>query len=207
MHATFIAVTGTDIDVRYNAGIRIRGSGSRNNNPANNRINLPSDRPWQGVTALNFNAVTPQDQIAGSVLHRLAGLPAAEAQGVVMVSNEVNLYGNRLYVHVEPLNSEFAANQFPDDSGGNLYKGRRPNESPPGGRGAGLVYFANNPRAYVSYIKLTNTRAADWSDVIDLTFRLNRSSDEEYVDNVSQVVDIDQWLRFFAMNALLDNSE
>ena len=45
MHATFISADGEGIKVRYNAGVRIRGSGSRNANPPNNRINIPSDRP------------------------------------------------------------------------------------------------------------------------------------------------------------------
>ena len=207
MHATFIAVTGAGVDVRYNAGVRIRGSQSRTINPPNNRINLPGDNPWQGVTELNLNALGPVSQIAASVLFRLAGLPAAEAKGAVMLNNGQNLFGNRLYAHVEPLGAELAANQFPDDDGGNLYKTRRSDESPPGGRGAGLAYFGTDPVAYSSYTKMTNASEADWSDVIELTFRLNRTSDTEYVEKVSEVADIDQWLRFLAMNELLDNNE
>ena len=48
MNATLISVHSDGIEVRHNGGIRIRGQGSRNHNPPNNRINLPSDRPWQG---------------------------------------------------------------------------------------------------------------------------------------------------------------
>ena len=55
----------------------------------------------------------------------------------------------------------------------------------PGGRGAGLAYNGPDPAPYVSYTKLTNAAAADWSDVIDLTFRLNRTSDEEYLESIS----------------------
>ncbi len=207
MNATFISVTSQGIQQRHNAGIRIRGSGSRTANPPNNRINLPSDRPWQGVTALNLNVVAVGNQVAGSALFRLAGLPAAEATGAVMYSNGVNLMGDQLYAHVEPLNSDFADNHFPLDSGGNLYKGRRPNESPPGGQGAGLAYFGPDPAPYVSYTKLTNESQADWSDVIRLTDVLNNSPDDEYLDQVAQVADIDQWLRFFALNVLVSNTE
>lgn len=175
-NATFIAVTGTGIDVRYNTGVRYRGSGSRGHNPPNNRINFPADHAWQGSTALNINADTIADQIAGSALFRLAGLPAAEAKPVRMFSNGVNLYGNELYAHVEPLNSDFAGNQFPLDSSGNLYKGRRPDESPPGGRGAGLAYHTLpdgtvDEAGFLSYVKLTNASVADWSDVIESTLR------------------------------------
>ena len=207
MNATFVSVTGTDIDVRYNAGVRYRGSGSRNGSPPNNRINIPHDRPWQGTTELNLNWNVVHEQVVGSALFRLAGLPAAEAKAVRMLNNGTDLYNGRLYAHLEPLGGEFANNHFPTDSNGNLYKGRRPNESPPGGKGAGLRYNGPDPGPYVSYIKLTNSAEADYSDVIELTARLNLSSDEDYVAEVSAVVDVDQWMRFFALNALLDNSE
>ncbi len=206
MNATFISVTGTGVEVRYNVGVRIRGSGSRGNNPPNNRINIPADNPWHGVTALNINAVSIHAQIAGSALFQLAGLPAATAKAVRLFSNGVDLQ-NGFYAHLEPLNSEFAANHFPEDDSGNLYKGRRPNESPEGGQGAGLAYFGPDPLPYVSYTKLTNAAAADWSDVIDLTFALNETSDETYSAELESVADVDEWLRFLAMNALLDNRE
>jgi len=207
MNATFISSIGGQIEVRYNAGLRVRGSTSRNRNPPPNRINLPSDNSWNGVTALNLNSVAPQNQVAGAVLFALVGLPAAHAMPVQYLTNGTNLTGGGFYAYVEPLNSEFADNHYPDDGGGNLYKGRRPNESPPGGRGAGLRYFADDPAAYFSYLKLTNGADADWSDVIDLTFQLNNSSDASYIEDISQVIDIDQWLRFFAFNALIGNNE
>ena len=207
MNATFISVNGDGVRLRYNTGIRMRGSGSRRANPPNNRINFPSDDPWQGVTAINLNQDNVHNQVAGSVLFRIAGLPAAEAKPVRMLSNGVDLFEGQFYAHLEPLNSDFADNQFPLDANGNLYKGRRPNESPPGGRGAGLAYQGPDPLPYVSYTKLTNSSEADWSDVIQLTDVLNNSADETYLDDVSQVADIDQWLRFFAMNAVLGNTE
>ena len=225
MNATFIAVSGTGVDVRYNAGVRIRGSNSRNNDVPNNRINLPADTPWQGITRLNVNAITPHDQIGGSALFRLAGLPSPEAKSVFMYNNGVNAFGGRLYAHVEPLGRDFVDNQFPNDGGGNLYKGRRDNESPPGGRSAGLRYYGPQPPAgesnpYVSYTKLTNESEQDWSDVVNLTYQLNDCSandqfrqcddnqyPDDYIERVGEVADIEQWLRYLAMNALLDNNE
>ena len=211
MNATFISVNQDGTKVRYNAGVRIRGSGSRRANPPNNRINIPSDRPWEGVTAINLNVTTIQDQIAGSALFRLAGLPAADAKAITLISNGVNLMQQErqqpFYVHVEPLNGDFAEKHFPDDSGGNLYKGRRSNESPPGGMGAGLLHHGQDPGPYVSYTKLTNASEADWSDVINLTDVLNNAPDATYLEQVATVVDVDQWFRFMAFNALLGNTE
>ena len=208
-HATFISVDNEGTKIRYNTGVRIRGSGSRNANPPNNRINFPSDDPWNDVTSINLNVDTIQDQIAGSALFRAFGLPAGEAKAVRMFSNGVNLRAGQggFYAHVEPLNSEFAANQFPEDSNGNLYKGRRSNESPPGGRGAGLAYHGPDPGPYVSYLKQTNAGEADYSDVINLTDVLNNAPDETFLADVSRVVDIEQWINFFALNALISNTE
>ncbi len=207
MNATLISVHSDGMEVRHNAGIRIRGQGSRSHNPPNNRINLPSDRPWRGVSALNINANQIQDQIAGSLLFRLAGLPAAQATAVRMFSNGVNLYEDQLYAHVEPLNSSFASDHFPLDPNGNVYRGNRASNSPPGGLGAGLYYRGPDPEPYVSYGKLTNASQADWSDVIHLTDVLNNAPDETYLEQVAEVIDIDQWLRFFGLNALLSNTE
>lgn len=209
MNATLIVVDSSGIDVRYNAGVRIRGSGSRNDNPPNNRINFPSDRPLRGLTSVNINTNNPRNQIAGSALFRLAGLPAAQARAAILYSNGVNLKGGQqVYAQLETLNSDYTRNQFPTDSDGNLYKGRRSNESPPGGRGAGLRYFGDAPEAYVSYTKLTNASTADYSDVINLTFQLRDDAPEEtYVQEIEGMADVDQWLRFFALHALLDNTE
>jgi hypothetical protein len=208
MNATFLAFTPGGLEQRHNAGVRIRGSGSRNATPPNNRINLPSDRSWRGVTELNLQVIAIHNQIAGSLLFRLAGLPAAHATAAVMYSNGRNLRGDGgLYAHLEPLNGEFADEHFPLDGGGNLYKGRRPDESPPGGQGAGLVHFGPDPEPYVSYTKLTNRSQADWSDVIELTDVLNNAPDETYLQELARVVDIDQWLRFLAMNVIVSNTE
>lgn len=161
MNATVVSVNSDGIEMRHNAGVRIRGSGSRGANPPNNRVNLPADRPLDGTTAINFNVDTVRNQVAGSVLFRLAGLPAAEANGARMYSNGADLMQGGQYAQVEPLGSEFADKHFPLDSGGNVYKGRRSNESPPGGLGAGLRYFGEDPAPYVSYTKLTNESLAD----------------------------------------------
>ena len=205
MNATFISFTGTGIDVVHNAGVRMRGHSSRNRTPPNNRIDFPSDNPWHGVTGINLNVVAIENQIAGSVLFQLAGLPTTEARPVTMFSNGIDLRRGRFYAHLEVPNDEFAANHFPLDPGGNVYKGRRAGES--NGLGAGLEYFGPDPTPYLSYEKSTNEGAADWSDVIELTDVLNNTPDDEYRSSVEAVVDVKQWLRVLALTALLGNSE
>ena len=79
MNGTLIRVSGTGIDVRYNVGIRNRGGASRIGPPNNFRINLPHDAPLNGVTEFNLNSRYVHSQILGSVIYRLAGIPAAAA--------------------------------------------------------------------------------------------------------------------------------
>lgn len=206
-NATFIAVDGTGVDIVYNAGIRIRGSASRSNQIPNNRISIPNDRPWNGVTRVNMNAANPANQVAGAALFRLAGVETADARAVRMFSNGIDLKNGGYYAHVEVLDGEYAANHFPHDPDGTVYRGRRNDESPPGGQSAGLVYNGPDPLPYVSYVKNTNSSQADWSDVINLTNVLNNAPDASFVQDVQQVANVEQWFRAFAMNSLLSNNE
>ena len=227
-NASFVIWDGTGVDVRHTSGIRIRGSASRSNAIKSNRINFPTDNPWHGLVSLNINAPNTVNQISGSALWRLGGLPVADASAVRMYSNGTDLKNGGVYNYLETPNSDMAANQFAGDSNGNFYRGRRSNESPPGGMSAGLAYLGpistpapeppNNP--YASYAKITNSGEADWSDVAELTYRLNDCGTdgvfrqcvlgeypEDYVTRVEEVANIDQWLRTLAMSAMLDNSE
>ena len=229
-NASFVVWDGTGVDVRHTAGIRFRGSLDSRRIQAikSNRINLTAEDPWNGVSQLNVNATAPMDQLSGSALWRLSGLPAADASAVRMFSNGEDFKNGGVYAYLETSNSDMVSNQFAGDSAGNLYRGRRDNESPPGGQSAGLRYFGSisvpapdppdNP--YVSYQKLTNSPEADWSDIAELTYQLNNCADDgpfvqcedgqypiNYISNVEQVANIDQWLRSLALSALLDNNE
>ena len=129
-NATFIATVGGVTESRYNAGVRYRGSGTRTNAIPNNRINLPSDRPWQNVTQLNINSNNPQNQVAGSVLFAMAELPAGDMIPVRMLSNEQDLARGGFYAYVEVLNGDWADRHFPNDAQGNVYRGRQRTKGP-----------------------------------------------------------------------------
>ncbi|MEA3226982.1 MAG: CotH kinase family protein, partial [Planctomycetota bacterium] len=111
------------------------------------------------------------------------------------------MYGS--YAHVEVIDSDFTDKHFPDDGAGNAYKCMR--DAGP----ADLQYRGENYNSYRnSYLKRTNTAEDNFSDVIDLCYALsNNTPDSIYVEEVNRVINVDQWLRYFAINALLDNSE
>ena len=206
-NATLIWSYGGRTETRYNVGIRYRGSDSRPTNPPNQRFNIPSDRPLLGNTQFNIGGNNPDDQIAGSALWALANEPAADAWPVRVLQNGIDLNRNGYFAQVEVLNSDWAQRHFPLDGNGNGYRGRRANEGPPGGRGAGLQYFGEDQLSYVSYLKQTNRSEADWSDVVRLTDALNNTPNETYLEEVGQVLNIDQWLRSIALTEVTGYGE
>ncbi|MHB9047020.1 MAG: lamin tail domain-containing protein [Pirellulales bacterium] len=208
MNGTLVTVDGTGTDVRYTIGIRNRGSGTRSRTPHNYRINLPNDHPFHGLTAIDLNTQYTHSQTAGNAIFLEAGLPAPYGTPIQVRTNNVNLanptsnqFGS--YFRFEPYASEFADEHFPNDPSGNIYKGVS-TSSPD----ADLRYINENPNSYrMSYSKETNIAADDWSDLIELVRVLNTTPDDQYTQEVNRVVNVDEWLGYFAVNALVGNRE
>ncbi|MBT6463215.1 MAG: tandem-95 repeat protein [Opitutae bacterium] len=214
VNSTFVTSFDGKTEVCYRVGMRYRGSGSRGSNPPPYRINLSRDDPWEDLTRININPVNWYSQLAGSAIFNQLGLPAARATAIDFFINGQHQQSNGHYVQLQPLSTEFVESTFPRDSNGNLYKGRRKgSESPQGGLGSGLVYHPGNTTAYSSYIKLTNSTTENWSDVIALTKALSEISNQtNFFDPnspppIHSHLDLDQWLKYFALHALLSNNE
>ena len=212
MNATFIAVDGTGTDLRYLAGVRNRGNGSRLGPPNNYRVNLPADRDWHGVVAVNFNAYYVHSQVIGSAVHRLAGIEAPDAAIASLRVNGEDLAqpgGPRMfgrYVKLEEADSDFAANHFPGDGNGNYYANFRTSLAPQ--NEANLRWEGADPDVYRDrYNKQTNVGEDDWSDLIRLLDVLNNAPDATYLQSVGEVIDVGQWFRYLALDSLMLNRE
>ncbi len=211
MNATFVSADGVDTKSRYTVGVRNRGNGSRRLPPNNYRVNFRHDDPWKNVTAININSKYTYLQLVGNSIFRLAGLYAADATAVQVRVNGQNLavtetipsrmYGT--YVHLEVLDGDFAATHFPDDGGGNMYKAAIYPQV------ADMTYLGTNPADYVArgYSKGTNESENDWTDLFEMTNVLENEPDATYTDRLEQVVDTDQWIRWYAVQALIGNGE
>ncbi|HUF62906.1 MAG TPA: lamin tail domain-containing protein [Verrucomicrobiales bacterium] len=220
MNATFIAGRGAEWEVRYLAGVRYRGNSSRNQVPPTLRVNLAGDRPWNGETSLNLNARFGFLQaLAMETFHR-AGLPAPEARLVRLhingidqmppSSNTATHYG--AYVHMQPLGSDFVTDQFPGDDGGNLYNKRSADPSRDRKRwgvhfDTQIVYNQPDWHRMDQWSKATNAAADDWSDLQDFIVTVNEAPDATYLEEMSARIDIEQWLRWFALMVLMNNLE
>ena len=103
MNGTFINREGGKISVRYNVGVRLRGTTSRAAAHKSRRVNFPNDQPWQNRTAINLNAISPHVQELGSALFRMAGLPAPCARAVRVLENNQPLGGPSQFHHYAEL--------------------------------------------------------------------------------------------------------
>jgi hypothetical protein len=207
-NATLIAVEGADTQIRYNCDLRRRGASSFGSSPPTMKFNIPTDRLYKNKSSMNLNSVNTWAQVLGAAVSAKAGLPGAYARGVQVRFNGVNesrsdsqQYG--AYAQVEALNDEWARDHLPEDANGNLYSKRRPE--------CGLRYQGPSPEAYMgcAYDKESNRSENDWTDLMNLTFALDPTTtgDADYVRAVHQNLNVELWMRYFAVLFLLNYNE
>ncbi len=213
-NVTLIARQGSDVDIRYQCGLRVRGAGSRGRNPRNNRLNIPRDRAWNGVTKINLNTQFIYLQLLGSRLSLASGIEAAAAKPVQLRHNGINRaednqngrrYGS--YLHVEAIDGDWADIHYALDPAGNVYSKGRPDvkwDVRYGGDGV-----SPNPGAYISdgWSKGSNESANQWDDLHQLFITMNNASGTGYLEQISGVVDVDQWARWFAYMTIVLSRE
>jgi hypothetical protein len=232
MNGTLIRVNGLGTEVRYNTSFRNRGQGSRPAHPHNINASIPGDRSLSGIRGLDFNTRTVHSQAAGNAVFSAAGLPNAYGAAAQLRINGNNLanatptggidtYQFGSYYCFEPYDGDWAAAHFPLDPSGNMYKGKSWFDTVELVPHADLVYRGTNVALYRmayspsgptsssgAYAKQSNDSEDDWSDLINLTYALSTNTpDSNYLSAVSQVANIDEWLRYLAVNSLVINME
>ncbi|MFM1770623.1 MAG: Inner spore coat protein, partial [Verrucomicrobiota bacterium] len=214
---TLVTTDAEGTKIRYGAGMRIRGAGSRSRNPKNNRINIPNDNPWNGLNAINLNAQFVHAQLMGAAVARKAGLPASEARVVQYRTNGVNPAplaapangsssgaGYGTFLLVEPVNGDLAANLFPEDGDGNVYRASTGNHN------ADLTYLGAAPSAYLGrgYTKTSNQTENDWTDLLAMTAVFSQASTPaDFVAAISTNINVTFWMRYFAVGSLINYGE
>ncbi|MDB6031640.1 MAG: hypothetical protein JWM16_1978 [Verrucomicrobiales bacterium] len=218
MNGSFVSMDGTGTEVRQVLGFRNRGHGSRTARPNNIRVEFSNDNRWKGVRSMNLNTRFTHAQVFGSALFQKSGLPMANSKPVQVRINGTTagggapLYGS--YAHNEELSSEFTDIHFPENSGGNVYRGIRI-DSPLAY--ADLTYLGPDvsscqgyPNCYTNlYFKQNNVSEWDFSDLIELTRVLSDASltGTQYVSEVRRVFNVEDAMLYYALNTLVDNRE
>ena len=220
MNATWITSDGTSKELRYLAGVRNRGHGSRSRQPQSFNISFENDVTWKGVVSLNLNTQQTHSQLFGSALFRAAGLASPDSRQAQLRVNNVDPTGGGgspdfgFYCANEVQNSDFTNHHYPLDSSGNLYRSQRLDSNAQQGD---FSYIDNNPVSYQPvWFKHTNSSENDWSDLIALCLAcskghsdasFNTTYDAGYEAGVQAHANVRQWMRFFAVETIVDNSE
>ncbi|MCD6385413.1 CotH kinase family protein, partial [Candidatus Sumerlaeota bacterium] len=190
--ATFIGNNQAFLGVK----VRYRGQSSRLHWKKSFHIEFSPHYPFEGRSVLNLNGSFWERQFTGAYLYSLTGIPTPEVKLVRLVFNGEDL---QTYAQVEPVDDNFIARWFPNDSGGNLYRGVG---------GANLDFRGEDKSAYrLNYKKYNNKREDDYSDIIELCRAFSYPSDEDYVERLKQIIDLDEWITYFAATAALGNQE
>ncbi len=224
MNGTFITHDGTGIQTVYNAGFRNRGLGSALGPPNNFHVSLRSDDKWNGRASMALNCQWGYSQVLGNTLFDLAGIPPQEAAIVRVRVNGTDLSesGNRMYgryARVESRGGDWAERHFPNDPDGNFY--RLDDHAYPQGdpRSGEFSYEGSDPASYSdTFFKETNKDDNDFSDLINLARIVSAPAtggnagqpaiaDSAYPAAVEAVLDLDQFYRFIATDALIGNQE
>ncbi len=229
MNATWVTIdgdssSGTTTRLNYSAGVRNRGHGTRSSNPNNYHVNFPGDHPWKNVTGINLNSQFAFSQVLGSAVFRRAGVPMAQSRAVQLRVNGTNLmslaglpnlnsYGS--YAANEQYNNDFIQRAFALDPYGNSYRGIRDQSLCDTSHNSvadlswqGASYAV--PAYTNAYFKQNNFLENDWSDLLDLIAVLNSANGYQpanYATDVQRRVNVDEWMKYMALNTLLDNDE
>ena len=183
-------------EVFYNVGLRYRGETTRDVWPRPYRIKFRDEHEFEDRERVNLVSDALGREALSHDLFQRAGLPAPGIRFVRLYVNETQ-QGD--YLDVEQVDNDFLEAHFPDDDSGNLYRGIDH---------ADLSYRGPDPDSYrLYYVKKNNEDADDYSDVIALTDALDNSPDETFRAEAEAVADMRQWLRWFALQAVLDNHE
>lgn len=168
-NATLVVTRGSETTIRYRASMRIRGNSSRYYQFKPLRIALPSDTPWDGVTAFCLNPRSSHLQFLGSRLMQAAGLRGEDTVPVELRRNGLESttsagmtpdFGK--WVRVEDFGGEIIDAHWPLANDGNAYKKRRPDRY---WRNTGWIVPANANGTIDGWSKQNNAAANDWSDL------------------------------------------
>ncbi|MDB6154397.1 MAG: hypothetical protein JWL90_2850, partial [Chthoniobacteraceae bacterium] len=171
---TLIVTRGTETEIHYRAGMRIRGNSSRSYQFRPLRITAPNDDPLSdGSVKFNLNPKAAPLQYLGQRTMQVMGLAASDAIPVEVRRNGVEFttstgstpdYGK--WTRVEAEDGAFASNHFSSSDGGNLYKkidnGLQTNYY---WRSAGYTEPTTPDSSPDGWSKSNNSSANDWSDL------------------------------------------
>jgi hypothetical protein len=200
-----LAVDGRTIK---DTGFRYKGNGSYSPMAGMHRsIKVKTDlfggkSDWDGLETLNFNSggrdPSRTREAMAFAIFRMAGVPAARTAYAEMRYTVPGLheraYGG-LFTVIENVNKQFLKHHLPPGTG-LLMK--------PEGMGNGLAYFGESWGNYTHvYRPQREATPAEAKRVIEFARLVNAGTVEEFRAKIGSFLDVDAFLRFLAVHALI----
>ena len=208
--AMFIYDYGTKRDTLRDVGFRLRGNSSRYSKKKSFKISFNeyvSGRKYQDVKKINLNGQHNDPTLIREKLFydtwKKAGMVERRTSFVRMYINNT-YYG--LYTNLEEFDKEWLQRVYGEKSG-NLYKCTYP---------ADLVYHGTDQQIYKdiqstsstggrAYDLQTNDVLDDYSDLVDLITTLNQPADAAFALKIAQKINIEDFLKAFALDVATGN--
>ena len=208
--ATFIYDYGSGRDTVQNVGFRLRGNTSRFSAKKSFKISFNeyvAGRRYQEVKKINLNGQHNDPTMIREKLFydswKNAGMPERRTSFVNVYINH-NLYG--LYTNLEEFDKDWLQRAF-NENDGNMYKCTYP---------ADLVYHGTNQQTYKdiqsssatggrAYDLQTNEAEDDYSDLVELITVLNMPADDVFAAAIDQKLNVDGFLKAFAIDVASGN--
>jgi hypothetical protein len=208
--ARFIFDDDVKKDTLENIGFRLRGNTSRYAQKKSFKISFNeyvSGRKYQGVKKINLNGEHNDPTMIREKLFydiwKKAGMVERRTCFVKVYINQA-YYG--LYTNLEEMEKEWLTRVY-QQNGGNLYKCTYP---------ADLVYLGDDQQTYKNllnssatggrvYELQTNKSQDDYTRLVELISVLNQQSNEQFVTNISQIMNVDLFLKALAIDVATGN--
>lgn len=200
-------------------GLRYRGSPfrRRGGNPSGYSFHTPRDNRLLGVHEFTINSIPDEDptgqrEVIGYWMARQLGIPSPHSTYIhLFVNGQASALLSPINTDVHHINSDYVRTWYPDDDMGELFKGDDWFEfndaiSDFQDRDARLEEYrlADGSFNKTRYRWIWNKRSNRWLDddynrFFQMVEALNTPGDQPYTAAVESLIDIDQWLRTFAM--------
>jgi spore coat protein CotH len=202
---TFDGKTYKDVGVRYKGNYTFMATAKSLKKSLKFDLNRHVDgQKLDGLTMLNFNCgvsdPTKAREAFAYAYFREAGVPAPRTSFAELTLSVPGKYDREfvgVYTLVEQVNKGFLKRHFGDGTG-MLLK--------PEGLHGGPAYLGANWRAYEGRYKPKNTPTDEQKKrLIAFTKLISGGSDEDFAKQIGSYLDVEAFLRFIAVNALLSN--
>jgi hypothetical protein len=208
--ARFIFDDNVNRDTLDSIGFRLRGNTSRYSEKKSFKISFNEyvpGREYQGVKKINLNGQhNDPTMIREKLFYDLWKKTGMVERRTCFVKVYINNAYYGLYTNLEEMEKDWLTRVYPNNDG-NLYKCTWP---------ADLVYHGNNQEIYKEmengtatggrvYDLQTNKPEDDYTRLVELVSALNQKINQQFVDDILQILDVDVFLKALALDVATGN--